>query len=368
MGMLRVAHTESSMNMGGQELRILQQIRWLLDHGHAAWLLAREDSAIYQEARRLGLPVRRVYFRGSLQPKAILTVLDFVGRKKIDIVDCHSSRDASTMIIPKLMGIPVVRSHHICQRLKDDFFHRMTWSIGCRHIIAASKSIANRIVDQKLGRREMIDIIGEGVDAGRFSPEVDGTSARKDFGVPDTAKLISVIGMIRPDKGQAFLIRAVDSIVDRIPDAYFFIVGSATRPGFLDQLKKEIDQIRWKERVILTGFQTEVEKFIAASDVIVLTSMIEAGSQVIPQAFSMKKIVVASNVGGIPEHIEHDKTGFLYPVGDTEALANQVVRAVLEDTDLIIENGYGIARTKMRFDDMMSMTLDVYRNAMGDRR
>ena len=54
--MLRIAHLETSNNIGGQELRILDQIQWLLSKGHSAWLLVPEDSAICEEATQLRLP------------------------------------------------------------------------------------------------------------------------------------------------------------------------------------------------------------------------------------------------------------------------------------------------------------------------
>jgi len=362
--MLRIAHTESSINMGGQEMRILQQIRWLLDNGHAAWLLAREDSAIYREGMKRGLPLCAVPFRGSLNPKAILTALDFVRREKIDLIDCHSSRDASTVIFARFLGIPVIRTQHICKRLKDDFFHRLTWTMGCRHIIASSDSIADRIVNQNLGPRENIYVIGEGIDLDRFRPDVDGKPSRKAFGVPVGAKLVTVIGMIRPDKAQHYLVRAVDRIVEQIPDAHFFVVGSPTKPRFMEELQEEIGRIRHKDRIILTGFQDAVENFIAASDVIVLSSTIEARSQVIPQAFAMKKAVVATDVGGIPEYVKHGETGFLYPPGDTEKLAELVVAALTNDVSAITERAYKVAHETSGIETVMNATLSSYRKVL----
>ena len=73
--MLRIAHLETSINIGGQELRILDQIQWLLSKGHSAWLLACEDFAIYKEATRRGLPFYPIAFRGSLNPQAISEIV-----------------------------------------------------------------------------------------------------------------------------------------------------------------------------------------------------------------------------------------------------------------------------------------------------
>jgi len=352
--------------MGGQELRILEQIGWLLDHGHSAWLLAREDSAIYSEGLSRGLPLCHIPFRGSLHPRAVLRLLNFARREKIDLIDCHSSRDASTAALARLAGIPVIRSRHICNRLKGDFFHRLIWRAGCDRIIVNSNSILDRIVSQKLGSREMIDVIGTGIDLSRFRPDVDGGPARRNFGVPPEAKLITVIGMIRPDKGQRFLIRAVDRIVEQVPGAYFFVVGSPTRAEFLDELESEIDAIRHKKRVILTGFQKAVEVFIAASDMVVLTSEIEARPQVVPQAFAMKTIVVATDVGGIPEYVTHGETGFLYTPGDTETLARLVVDCIGgRDLGAITEKAYRLAREKLGFEAMMAATLRSYGKVLG---
>lgn len=362
--MLRIAHTESSINMGGQEIRILQQIRWLLDNGHAAWLLARENSAIYREGLRRGLPLCPVPFRGSLNPKAVLKLLSFVWRNRIDLIDCHSSRDASTAAIAKMLGIPVIRSQHICKPLKEDFFHRLTWAKGCHHLIAGSNSIAERIVKQNLAPREIIDIIGTGIDLDRFRPDIDGEPTRRAFGVPPEARLVTTIGMIRPDKAQEYLIRAVDRIVEQVPEAFFFVVGSPTKPEFLERLKGEIDRIYHKDRVILTGFQHHIENFIAASDVIVMTSKIEARSQVAPQAFAMKKVVVATNVGGIPENVKDGQTGFLYPPGDVEKLSELVIRALGSDFSNITEKAYRFAHEALGFETMMAETLGSYRKVL----
>lgn len=364
---MKVAHTESSINLGGQELRILDHIRWAQNHGHEFQLLAREDSAIYREAAKQGLPRHPIPFRGSLNPKAVLALLHFVLRNKIDVIDCHSSRDASTAMPARLFGVPVVRSQHIGNRLRDDLAHRLTWRCGATRVIAVSKSIADQIVSQGLKPREKISVVGEGIDFERFNPGVDGRAARSSFNVPLSARVASVIGMIRPDKGQRHLVRAVDAIVERVPDAYFFIVGSPTRPEFLIDLKEEIKRVKHKDRIVLAGFRNDVERFIAASDAIVLTSEIEGMPQVIPQAFAMKRPVIASNVGGVPELVRHGETGFLYPFGDVGNLTENVVSVFENVPRAQVENAHELTVAELSFDRMMAGTLRVYEEAISKR-
>lgn len=362
---MRVAHTESSINLGGQELRILEQVRWAQDHGHEFWLLARRESAVYREAGFRELPRHAVPFRGSLNPRAILSLIGFVKRRRIDLIDCHSSRDASTAMAARLLSIPVVRTQHVCIALRDDLPHRLTWRLGADRIIAASDSIAARIVHQKLGERSRIRVVGDGIDLEKFDPRVDGQGVRAEFRIPESCRVITLIGMIRPDKGQQYLVRAVDDIVAQVPDAVFFIVGSPTRPEFLARLQAEIDQVLHRDRIILTGFRKDVERFIAASDAIVLTSEIEARSRVIPQAFAMRKPVVASRVGGIPELVQDGRTGFLYPCGDVRMLAKSVVEVLRQHPRAQVENAYALAVSRLSFETMMSETLEVYREVAG---
>jgi glycosyltransferase involved in cell wall biosynthesis len=73
------------------------------------------------------------------------------------------------------------------------------------------------------------------------------------------------------------------------------MVGSATKPEFYEEIKEEIAALRHPDKVILTVFRKDVEKVIAASDVIVNSSPWEPRSQVIHQSLIMKALVVASN-------------------------------------------------------------------------
>jgi glycosyltransferase involved in cell wall biosynthesis len=89
------------------------------------------------------------------------------------------------------------------------------------------------------------------------------------------------------------------------PDIRFLIVGSATKPEFCKEIKEEIAALRNPDKVILNGFRRDVEKVIAASDVIVNPSPWEPRSQFIYQAFTMKALAVASNEAKMQVNRKH---------------------------------------------------------------
>ena len=364
--MLRIAHIESSFNMSGQELRILDQIRWLCNHGHSAWLLAHKDSAVYHEAEYRKLPAYPIPIRGSANLQAILRLMRFVQSQKIQILDCHSASAASTAFAAKLFTIPVVRTLHY--DFETDTIHKYLLRYGSDHFITVSHWIADKLIKLKCADQSMISIIPTGIDLNRFSPEIDKSSVRNEFNIPENTIVISVIAMIRPDKGHKYLIRAVDRIADVNNNIRFLIVGSATRNEYLDELKKEIAAIRHRDKVIFTGFRQDIEKVIAASDVIVNSSIYETRSQVIHQAFAMKKLVIASSAGGNKESIAHGKTGFLFYSESVESLSQTILSVLGNHTECIREQAYQMALSEHGIETMMERTLNIYRKILKDKQ
>lgn len=356
--MLKVAHLESSINMGGQELRILDQIGWLCGHGHAAWLLARKDSAIYAEAARRKLPIYPIPFRGSLHPRAIVRLIQFVRDQKIDLLDCHSASAASMALTARLLGTPVVRTFHY--DLKNDFVHKYLCRYGSDHVITVSNWIAEKLTRLKFAKPTMISVIPTGIDLARFRPEVNSRTVRREFNIPDKTAVISIIAMIRPDKGHKYIIRAVDRVVSTNPETCFLIVGSATKREYLCDIRKEVAALRHGNKIILTGFRQDTENIIAASDVIVNASLYEPRSQVIHQAFAMKKLVIASDAGGNQESIAHGKTGFLFRSENVKSLSQTILAVLGNNTEQIREQAYQTALSVHGIDTMMEKTFNIY--------
>mgnify|MGYP001439501698 CR=1 FL=1 len=107
---------------------------------------------------------------------------------------------------------------------------------------------------------------------------------------------------------------------------------------------------------------------IAASDVIVNSSLWEPRSQVIHQAFAMKKLVVASNKGGNVESIADGETGFLFCSEDPGSLSETILRVLNKDTGPMKEKAYLSAHSALGIDTMMKKTLSVYRATLTARQ
>src|SRR5262249_9880723 len=106
-----ILHTEASGGLGGQEIRILTETRWLLDHGWSALIAAQPGSPLFTEAAAAELPVVAVAMPGAADPRALRRL---VRPRGVALVHTHSSVDSwLATVAARSLGVPVVRSRHV---------------------------------------------------------------------------------------------------------------------------------------------------------------------------------------------------------------------------------------------------------------
>jgi len=363
---MHILHTESSKNWGGQEYRILEQVRWCNENGHRAWVAAREDAAIFQRASQWGLPRIAVPFRGSANPAALWRLAGAIRKYRIDVVDCHSSRDATHAAIIRPLRARVVRSVHITSAPKTDPAHRAVWHFGNDRIIATADAIRAQLEAAGIAGSR-IDVVGEGIDCAEFDYRRSGERVRAELELPPSVPLVVNIGMIRPDKGQQFFVEAAERLATQFPRAKFLIVGSGTRPEHEAALAGQIGSSPYAERILMAGYRDDIPDIIAAADcVVVASTAVEAQSRIVPQCFAMKTPVVATRTGGLPELVRPGVTGWLVPAFDGAAIADAVTEVLGADTGPVTATAYALAMRDLCSETMMAKTLDSYTMALGD--
>ncbi len=134
-------------------------------------------------------------------------------------------------------------------------------------------------------------------------------------------------GLIKDYKGLDVLLKAMPIIRTAIPDIKLRIVGSvygSTKK--YESLIRELDLGRNVKCHFRYVNETEVAQFFAISDVCILPYKSATQSGVIATAFSYETPVIASDVGGLGEYVEHNRTGLLVPPNNAPALADAVIR------------------------------------------
>ncbi|MGH1460816.1 MAG: glycosyltransferase family 4 protein [Neptuniibacter sp.] len=363
---MRLAHFETSMNWGGQELRIIEQMEWLLEHDHPCWLIARPGSAILKEAERRDLPRFELNVRGSVHPKTLSGLMAFLKKNQIEILDCHGSRDATYGLFVKYLSkTKVIRSRHVTTPIKRGALRDLVWRKGSHGIITTAQAINNKIVEQGLSNAEKIYAALPGVDEERFSPKIDSSELRSKYGIPPDALVIANIGMIRPDKGQEYFVEACAKLMQQHSNVYAIQMGEATKETqkYKQRVLDKLEQSGLSDRIKFLGYHHDIERFIAMADIVaVCSTQVEAQTRLVSQAFLMQKNVVASDIGGLPEMIQHEQTGLLVQPGESEAVHQALYRLISNGSEAeeLKNNAYGYALEHFTFDKMMQGMLDHY--------
>jgi len=350
-----VLHTESSLGLGGQEIRILTESRWLLEHGWDVVIACQPASRLRAEASAADLSVFSLTMRNAFDVAAAVTLRRLIRQLDIGIVHTHSSVDSwlatlaarSTrrpVVRSRHVSIPILRRRALVYRLADRV---LTTGDAIRTIVVAAGVPDDRVVS-----------VPAGVDTTRFHPGVSGKTVRDELGLNGPA--IGLVANIRGSKGHNDFLDAALLVRRHVPAARFVIVGDGV--GF-DDVHRRVHALGLANHVVMTGFRRDVPEVMAALDLLVLPSTrSEATSQVIPQALAVRTPVVATAVGGIPEIVKDGVTGRLVPPGEPDALARAILE-MISDTErahIMAQAGQALVRERFTVDAMMAATTRVY--------
>ncbi|MCD6307784.1 MAG: glycosyltransferase family 4 protein [Candidatus Latescibacteria bacterium] len=184
-----------------------------------------------------------------------------------------------------------------------------------------SESTANDLVRRGVDP-ENIEVVHCGMDHGRYT--VDPSVGRFD------SPTILYVGRIKRYKSVDTVLRAMPTVLRRIPGVRLAVVGSGDNIEDLGRLAAELCL---GDSVIFTGFVSEEEKvdWMRRSHVIVNPSPKEGWGLTNIEANACGTPAVASDSDGLRDSVLDGETGLLFPFGDHEALAGRLVRLLTDD-------------------------------------
>jgi glycosyltransferase involved in cell wall biosynthesis len=154
--------------------------------------------------------------------------------------------------------------------------------------------------------------------------------------------VVGVVARLSPEKGIDVLLHAMA----RWPEIPLVVVGEGGRRAELEALARELGRA---ESTWFVGFQQRPQDFIAGMDLFVLPSRREGLGLVLLEAMRAELPVVASDVGGIRDLVEHDVTGILVPPEDPAALADAIERLLADSVLRARLGASGRARLQSHF-------------------
>ncbi len=169
--------------------------------------------------------------------------------------------------------------------------------------------------------------------------------------------IIGTIANLYKNKGLEYLIYAAAKI--KKPELKFVIIGDGPEKTRLEQLIKER---RLEDSVFLAGYIDSAYKYLKAFDIFILPSVKEGQPWTILEAMAAGIPIVATNIAGIPEMLENEKSGLLVEPADPQALA-LVIEKMLTHTSLAQEcakNALITEKNKFGLSDMVRKNEELF--------
>jgi glycosyltransferase involved in cell wall biosynthesis len=223
----------------------------------------------------------------------------------------------------------------------NDIFSPRQFEIGVDNLVDTARAIvtetdyAARFLHERYPYRiDRVHRIYNGLDLSEFE--------RADFS--SNPPLIIAVGRLIPKKGFGDLIRTCALLAERGKLFRCEIIGAGPLEN---ELRLQIDELRLQNNVVLVGAlpQTQLRGRLAAAHIFVLPSVIDPDGgmdnlpTVIMEAMATALPVVSTDIGGIPEMIIENETGFLVQPGDTAAMADAIEK-VINDSSLAARLGH----------------------------
>lgn len=300
----------------------------------------------------------------KFNPFFLLRFFILLKKERPDILHCHLFHaNLVGRIIGKMAGvkfiISTIHSDNFGGRLRylllkiTDFLNNLT--------VVVSQKIKDDLTEKRIVPNKKIMVIYNGVkESEDIVSNEDIYKIKKDLSIENNSPIILSIGRLHEVKGHIYLIRAIKILVEKNPNLKLLIIGNGPERK---KLKDESTKLGLSNYILFLGEIRETVPYYKLANFFVLPSINEGFGLSVVEAMSDKLLVIASNVGGIPEIIKDSVNGFLVEPGNPIKLAEVISNIILKDNsdkEKITENAYNNFKSNFSLEIMLDKYTLLY--------
>jgi glycosyltransferase involved in cell wall biosynthesis len=359
---MRILHIITRLDKGGSADVLLDLSAGLKGMGHDVYIAAgptlHPQTDIDAFSLRSGIPVYHIrHLTRDCYPLqdflSFFEILKIIRKVKPDILHTHTSKAGFIgRIAGRIAGIKVA-VHMPHGHVFYGYFNKIKTRIFV-YLEKIASMFSDKIVtltdiekleylDEKIAPDNKIVAIPCGIDVDKFSSAQN--TVRNEFGISPDMPVIGWVGRAESVKGGEYFLRACQLIKKEMPHARFLVVGDGSLQGEMEALANSLNL---SNEVKFAGYRTDMPEIMNSIDLLLHTPLNEGLGRVILEAMACGKPIVATNVGGIPEIVEHGIHGFLVPPGDCASMAKESLR-ILKDTELAWRLGNACRKKALNF-------------------
>jgi glycosyltransferase involved in cell wall biosynthesis len=303
---IRVLHTEWSDGWGGQEIRIIDEMKVMRSEGVEVYLACRALSVIREKALQNQIKVFTLGFKGNLDIKTLLSLKKIIKNHSIDIVNTHSGKDSWVGgFAAKLAGIKFIRTRHLSNRInpsRTNFINELA-----DYIFTTGEMVRDDMIKYNRINKNKILSIPTGIDESVFNPKIfNRDQIREKLKISKNEIAIGILAVLRKFKRHDLFLESAKALIEKYPEKklVFIIAGDGPQKDYINNL---IIKLGLLSKVRMLGYVSNTPEFLSAIDILVLCSDSKEGvPQSVIQGLFMNKPVVASDAGSVTDLFNKD--------------------------------------------------------------
>ncbi len=314
--------------------------------------------------------------------------ISLLRKEKIDIIFSASFLTSPVSItLARLFHKKVISQVYGLDVIYPNFLYQIVCSFFLPLndlIISISKKTADELLSRGV-RQEKLKIINPGIDTRQFESKISTEQLKRKYELSGKKVILTVSRLAKRKGIVEFINNSLPTIVGEIPNVMYIVVGSnptqsmSHKEDIMLKIKQAIKKNRLEAHVRLWGgvdpYQDRATLFEAYNlcDIFVLPVIAVKGDMegfgiVFLEANAAGKVTVGTKIGGIPDAIEHAKSGFLVEVGNYTQLNDTIISLLKDDSTREKLGNYakGLVRTKFDWDVVIENYSKAFKGLMLD--
>ncbi len=361
---IKIVYIINSLALGGAEKLLLELIKKTdKDKFDISLCTINGAGPLLSEFEKLGITLKIFQKKTKFDLNVIGQSKGFLKEIKPDIVHTHLfAGDTWGRIAAILAHVPVIISTEHNINLDENWLKRiikliLSWFTD--KIIAVSQGVKDYTIKFEKINPQKLEVIYNGIDLNKFN--------FRGLRQIELNKINAiVVARLAEQKGHRYLLEAMPDIIKKYPGFVLNILG---RGNLKDDLEKQAQDLGIANQVVFKGTSLEPEKILNQMDLFILPSVWEGLGIAIIEAQAIGLPVLASNIGGIKELIEHKKTGLLFEPKDPQAIF-EAVDLLLSNPEMakqLVENAHSQVKEKFSLDNMVTQYEKIYLKLMAKK-
>ena len=249
---------------------------------------------------------------------------------EIDLVHMHWGKDFALAALGKALSKRkpklVYTRQMMVTRYKNDFYHRFLYS-QLDLLLTITRQLEQLYKKFVPGDKLDVRALYYGVKPPQHVLGHDEiVTARKEKGFGEDDFIIGLFGRLEDGKGQHLLIKAVSMASQNGMKVKALIVGHEMEHGYRQVLIDLAESLGVRDDIVFNDFVDDPQQLMQICDCICLTTYEETFGLVLPEAMRAGIAVIGSDKGGVPEIIDHQKTGLLFESKNAASLYQQIAQ------------------------------------------